>query len=102
MQLPAKEGRRFCWSRHRQHGRYRDKRKVLSLVQGSIQKVKLDCAVIISKPSRSKADEPAACLGLWRMDKIDMSSSSILPRKDEKLLLKEASAKLLHVNASGL
>ena len=69
-------------------------RKVLSLVQGSIQKVKLDCAAIISKPSRSEADEPSACLGLWRMDKIDMSSSSILPKKDEKLLLKEASAKL--------
>ena len=69
-------------------------RKVLSLVQGSIQKVKLDCAVIISKPTQSKVEEPSACLGLWRMDRIDMHQTSLSPEKDERLLLKEASAKL--------
>ena len=69
-------------------------RKVLSLVQGSIQKVKLDCAVIISKPAQSKVEEPSACIGLWRMDRIDMHQTSLLPEKDERLLLKEASAKL--------
>ena len=69
-------------------------RKVLSLVQGSIQKVKLDCAAIISKPTQSTVEEPSACIGLWRMDRIDMHQTSLLPEKDERLLLKEASAKL--------
>lgn len=66
-------------------------RKITNIVRGQVKKVKIDCAMIIDKPYLSTDDEPSACIGLWRMDRVDMKQTAILPEKDERELLREAS-----------
>ena len=66
-------------------------RSICNIVLGQVKKVKIDCAMIVEKPYLSEVEEPAACLGLWRMDHIDMKKTALAPEKDEKELLHEIS-----------
>ena len=66
-------------------------RKICSIVVGQIEKVKIDAAMIVEKPYLSEEEEPAACLGIWRMDHINMSQTALAPEKDVEILLREAS-----------
>lgn len=63
---------------------------------------KIDCAMIVEKPYLSEVEEPAACLGLWRLDKIDMAKTAMAPVKDEKELLNEVSVLLGQEQASAI
>ena len=69
-------------------------RKICNIVLGQVKNVRIDCAMIVEKPYLSEAEEPAACLGLWRMDRVDMSKAALVPEKDEEQLLHEMSVLL--------
>lgn len=49
------------------------------IVKNNLKLLKIDVAVVISKPYGQKEDEPIACLGLWRFDHIDVSGCPKLP-----------------------
>lgn len=66
-------------------------RKICNIVLGQVKNVRIDCAMIVEKPYLSEEKEPAACLGLWRMDKVDMNDSPLVPQKEEEQLLREMS-----------
>ena len=50
----------------------------------------------------SEVKETAAGLGLWRMDKIDMNDSPLVPQKEEEQLLREMSVILNADDLAGL
>ena len=56
----------------------------------------------MEKPYLSEVEEPAACLGLWRMDRVDMSKAALVPEKDEEQLLREMSVLLNAEDLVGL
>ena len=56
-------------------------RKIINIVRPFVQSVTIDLAFIISKPAHSDIDEPCACLGLWRVDKVDFESYAVLPER---------------------
>ena len=58
--------------------------------------------MIVEKPYLSEEKEPAACLGLWRMDKVDMNDSPLVPQKEEEQLLREMSVILNADDLAGL
>ena len=58
--------------------------------------------MIVEKPYLSEVEEPAACLGLWRMDRVDMSKAALVPEKDEEQLLREMSVLLNAEDLVGL
>ena len=64
-------------------------RKILSIVKGQVPRVTIDCAMTISKPWDQEEKEPSACIGLWRIDKINMDQAAIIPEKDEHQLLQD-------------
>jgi len=66
-------------------------RKICNVVLGQVKNVRIDCAMIVEKPYLSEEEEPAACLGLWRMDKINVNQAALVPEKDEEQLLREMS-----------
>lgn len=73
-------------------------RKVSSIVRPHTARVVLDCALIISKPKDSEDDEPSACLGMWRLDKVDLNGCAVLPRKTESERVREASVIMGTIN----
>ena len=77
-------------------------RKICNIVLGQVKNVRIDCAMIVEKPYLSEVKEPAACLGLWRMDKIDMNDSPLVPQKEEEQLLREMSVILNADDLAGL
>ena len=62
-------------------------RKVLNMVRPHMWSITIDIALIISKPKLSEIEEPSACLGLWRVDKIDFERCAVFPEKspDERV-----------------
>lgn len=66
-------------------------RKVTSMVRRYINKITIDVALVIGKPDDQKEDEPSACLGLLRFDKVDLETCAILPQKTDKDWADEAS-----------
>ena len=56
-------------------------RKVLNMVRPHMWSIKIDFALIISKPKLSEIEEPSACLGLWRIDKVDFESCAVFPER---------------------
>ena len=56
-------------------------RKVISMVRPHLSKITIDLALIVSKPKDSEVDEPSACIGMWRIDKVDFESCAIFPEK---------------------
>lgn len=74
-------------------------RNLCNIVVGQVKNVVIDCAMIVERPYLSEAEEPAACLGIWRMDHIDMRKTALVPEKDEEELLHEISVILGHKEA---
>jgi hypothetical protein len=56
-------------------------RKVVSMVRPHLSKITIDLALIVSKPKGSEVDENSACIGMWRIDKVDFEGCAILPQK---------------------
>ena len=56
-------------------------RRVINIVRPHLQSITIDLAVIVSKPQHSEIEEPSACLGLWRIDKVDFESCAVFPEK---------------------
>ena len=56
-------------------------RKVISMVRPHLSKITIDLALIVSKPKDSDEDEPHACVGMWRIDKVDFESCAVFPEK---------------------
>ncbi|KAL7541820.1 hypothetical protein ACHAXR_012554 [Thalassiosira sp. AJA248-18] len=54
-------------------------RKVINIVRPHLQSITIDVAIIISRPDDSDIEEPCACLGLWRIEKVDFESCAVFP-----------------------
>lgn len=57
--------------------------RVSGLARNYIKTVSVDLAVILSKPQDQEEDEPEACVGFWRLNKIDINRCSWLPDRNE-------------------
>lgn len=56
-------------------------RRILSIARPHMHRITIDVAFIISKPQNSQIEEPSACLGLWRVDKVDFEGFAVSPIK---------------------
>lgn len=56
-------------------------RSVTSLLKRYLQSIVADCAIIIEKPYLQVEEEPTACLGMCRFDRVDLSVCPILPSR---------------------
>lgn len=54
-------------------------RAMAALAKRNIQSVALDVAIVISKPEGQKEEEPEACVGIWRFNKINVSECCSFP-----------------------
>jgi hypothetical protein len=54
-------------------------RGMSSLIKRYLGSMSVDFCVILSKPVGQIQDEPEACLGLWRLDHVDVSQHLTLP-----------------------
>lgn len=52
-----------------------------SLVKRHLCKLSVDVAVVIDKPDLQEEEEPSACVGMWRFDKVDVSQCPHLPER---------------------
>jgi len=64
-------------------------RKVCSMVRPHLSKITIDIALIVSKPTDSEVDEPSACIGMWRIDKVDFESCAVFPHKSVEEVAEE-------------
>jgi hypothetical protein len=64
-------------------------RKVTGMVRPHLSKITIDLALILSKPHGSEVDEPSACIGMWRIDKVDFESCAVFPQKSVDELVEE-------------
>ncbi|KAL3796014.1 hypothetical protein HJC23_013071 [Cyclotella cryptica] len=64
-------------------------RKVTSMVRPHLSKITMDIALILSKPHESEADEPSACISMWRIDKVDFESCAVFPQKSVDEVVEE-------------
>jgi len=67
-------------------------RAMAALAKRNIKSVALDVAIVISKPEGQKEEEPEACVGIWRFNKIDVSECCSFPDAYEE----EAAARGQH------
>jgi hypothetical protein len=58
-------------------------RGLASLGKKYLKDIVADIAITIDKPHNQKEDEPSACVGLFRIDKIDVLGCPILPERQE-------------------
>mmetsp|Transcript_20625 Transcript_20625/g.44801 ORF Transcript_20625/g.44801 Transcript_20625/m.44801 type:complete len:644 (+) Transcript_20625:229-2160(+) len=56
-------------------------RKIINLIRPHLHSITIDLAFIISQPKGSEIEEPSACVGLWRIDKVDFESCAVFPEK---------------------
>lgn len=56
-------------------------RKISNMIRPHMRSITIDIALIISKPMNSEIEEPSACLGLWRIDKVDFERCAIFPER---------------------
>jgi len=56
-------------------------RKVLNMVCPHMWSITIGIAIIISKPKLSEIEEPSACLGLRRIDKVDFERYAVFPER---------------------
>ena len=54
-------------------------RRILSIARPHLQSITIDIAFIITKPVDSQDEEPNACLGLFRVDKVDFEKFAVTP-----------------------
>jgi len=57
--------------------------KSSSFAKRYMKSITLDLALLISKPTGQTEDEPAACLGLFRLQKIDLHQCPELPDRND-------------------
>jgi len=62
-------------------------RSVARIIRRNIESVSIDVAWVIDKPELQKEYEPACCLGMCKMDHVDISRAPILPppSKEEEI-----------------
>jgi hypothetical protein len=60
--------------------------KIAGMVRPHLSKITIDIALIVKG---SEADEPSACIGMWRIDKVDFESCAVLPRKSPEEVAEE-------------
>ena len=65
-------------------------RKIVNIVRPHLQSITIDVALILSKPQDSDVEEPCACLGLWRIEKVDFEECAVFPDLD----VEDAAAKI--------
>ena len=65
-------------------------RKIINIIRPHLQSITIDVAIIISKPHPEDADEPFACVGLWRIEKVDFEQCAVFP----ELAVEEAADKV--------
>lgn len=56
-------------------------RRCINIIRPHLPSITVDLAFIISKPKDSEVEEPSACLGLWRVDKVDFERCAVIPEK---------------------
>ena len=56
-------------------------RGMSNLVKRYLQGIVVDVALAIGKPALQKEDELGACLGLWKYEKVDLSSCPKMPER---------------------
>ena len=64
-------------------------RKIVSMVRPHMSKITIDLALIVSKPKGSEVEEPSACIGMWRVDKVDFETCAVLPQKSVEEVAQE-------------
>lgn len=52
-----------------------------TLVKRHLHRLSVDIAVVIDKPDVQQEEEPSACVGMWRIDKVDVSECPNLPER---------------------
>lgn len=52
-----------------------------SLVNRHLHRISVDVAFVINKPDMQQEDEPSACLGMGRFDRVDVSECPNLPER---------------------
>jgi hypothetical protein len=66
-------------------------RRILNMARPHIRRITIDVAFIISKPMHSEIEEPSACLGLWRVDKVDLERCAVFPETSIEETVRELS-----------
>ncbi len=56
-------------------------RRIINIVKPHLKHITIDLALVVSKPYGSDVEEPSACLGLWRIDKVDFERWAVIPEK---------------------
>ena len=59
-------------------------RSMAGIVKRNLQRLSIDMAAVIGKPITQEEDEPQACLGLWRLDHVDIASCPQFPHRFAK------------------
>ncbi len=57
-------------------------RNVSGVLRNYLKSFCLDLAIILTKPTPDDPEEPGACVGLWRLDHIDIDRCPRLPDRD--------------------
>ena len=73
-------------------------RKVINIFRPHISDITVDIALVVSTPKDSDVEEPCACLGLWRMEKVDFESCAIFPELQVEEAAKEINLILSQMN----
>lgn len=56
-------------------------RGMASIIKKNLSGIVLDIAVVIEKPDGATEEEPTACLGMWRFDRVDIETCPMLPER---------------------
>lgn len=56
-------------------------RAMASIIQRNLTGMTVDLAVTVEKPDGQEEDEPSACLGMWRFDKVDITTCPYIPAR---------------------
>lgn len=64
-------------------------RKIVGMVRPHLSKITIDVALIVSKPKDSDVDEPSACIGMWRIDRVDFEGCAVFPEKSVEQVVAE-------------
>lgn len=54
-------------------------RKLANMIRSYLKRIVIDVAFVIAKPRDQEEDEPSACLGCWRIDRVDFERCAVLP-----------------------
>lgn len=66
--------------------------RLINIVMPHLDKITIDVAMVIAPPwgaEGEEANEPSACLGVWRIDKVDFTGCAQLPEKPTEEVLEE-------------